>query len=715
MNNSPRPVPKDMTIRILNIQLVIGLVLLLVGLSFHLVIKQSIPGPIGTYWKEGLLGLLVLLWLIRSIIERRLLLTGTSLDGAVLAYLGLLLFRFASDSFGTFAAGTGSTSAQVPLWGLYMSVLYLPLYWLIPTALRTARRPLFLQTSEIQERRPEYRAVRWLLLLLVGIGGLLALGGLAEFILDVPLWPSEEIRQRLGHSDFYIYGSHVRRVYFTLDSPTMLANTLAMLLPLGIALAFVPLPLDPQAARRWKWLRIASGTASLLMAACIVVTFSRGIWVATILSLLVMAFLGGLARSLSTRRHWRAILVTMALVIVAGLAWAILLKVRANTADLPRVDVIELSPEAYAAMPVAEIRQQLLKDTPLYGQAITQTWTLLDPITGAHETKTVLYEHPPEQGKAEITYQVQVPPAAEAGAEVLRPALRFSIALDPRVWSPDKGDGTSFQIYVTDIDNLGALNPLDQGVFAFVRHLNPKHNPSDRRWRNFVLDLSPWAGRTIHLTLITEAGPAGDWGYDWSGWAHLQIVSIEPGLFGDQFDAAQENTITRHVRSILDWTRDETNRDRLAAWSLSLSAWRAAPLWGQGLGTTGAAALRTQPERAFVTESQVLKSLVELGLPGLLALAYLWFQIARTGYRAYRGVTRRGLTGRDRAAYGTVPDARMLLWGILTSLMIVFLEGWVYQNLEGKQVNAYFWVLVGLLGFLAHTQTNLSRKPGSDD
>jgi hypothetical protein len=25
----------------------------------------------------------------------------------------------------------------------------------------------------------------------------------------------------------------------------------------------------------------------------------------------------------------------------------------------------------------------------------------------------------------------------------------------------------------------------------------------------------------------------------------------------------------------------------------------------------------------------------------------------------------------------------------------------VYQNLEGKQVNAYFWVLVGLLGFLA--------------
>jgi len=35
------------------------------------------------------------------------------------------------------------------------------------------------------------------------------------------------------------------------------------------------------------------------------------------------------------------------------------------------------------------------------------------------------------------------------------------------------------------------------------------------------------------------------------------------------------------------------------------------------------------------------------------------------------------------------------------SLLVVFIEGLVYQNLEVKQVNAYFWTFVGLLAYLA--------------
>jgi len=37
----------------------VGLVLFLLILPFHLVVKKLIPGPVGTYWKEMLLGLLV--------------------------------------------------------------------------------------------------------------------------------------------------------------------------------------------------------------------------------------------------------------------------------------------------------------------------------------------------------------------------------------------------------------------------------------------------------------------------------------------------------------------------------------------------------------------------------------------------------------------------------------------------------------------------------
>ena len=499
-------------------------------------------------------------------------------------------------------------------------------------------------------------------MLLVGIGGVVALGGLAEFLLDVSLWPSDEIVQRLGFPDFYIYDTHVRRVYFTFDSPTTLANTLAMLLPLALALT-LPSAAPPGERRRWRWVRLAAGLSAALMAACIVVTYSRGIWVATAVSLVAMGLLSGFLR-----RNWPALLAAAGVVGSIGLAWGLVAVVRAERAVPVGRGVVEFTPTAYYALPVTDVSQELLSAEPIQGEAVIQTWTLFDPIAGRDDTRRVLYEHPPESGRQEIIYRVAVP---EAGA------LRFSIAVSPEVWSPEKGDGTSFQVYVADTD------ASREGQFVFVRYINPKHNPSDRRWRNFLVDLSPWAGRAVDVSLITEGGPVGDWAFDWGGWAELQVVSVGPSAFS----AAQtENAILRHAVSILDWVRDETNRDRLAAWRLALDARRSAPLWGNGLGTTGVAALRTRPESAFVTESQVLKALVELGLPGLLALGFLWFQIARVGYRGFRAADD--------------PTRRRLLLGILTGLLVVFVEGWVYQNLEVKQVNAYFWTLVGTMAFL---------------
>lgn len=626
----------------LNTLIAIGLTLFLLILPFHLVVKKTLPDPLGTYWKEMLLGLLVVLWAIRCLRARQLLMSGTPLDRAVLVYLGLLLLRFVLER-----------SGWVGAWGLYVSVLYLPLFWLVPT---------------VSQQYP-----RWaigLAALLVAIGGVVALGGMIEFLLDVSLWPSDEMVQRQGFPDVFIYATRVRRVYFTFDSPTTLANTLAMLVPL--ALAFSLLPLEKGASRE-KWGRLAAGLAAALMIACIIVTFSRGIWVATVLSLLGMGLLTGFAR-----RNRRALLAAAGVPMLIGLAWGVATAFKAGQATPAYRGVVELSPRAYEAAPVTGITQELLRAKPAYGKAITQTWTLLDPITGQDDTRTVLYEHPHENGREEIIYRVTVP---EAGA------MRFAIALSPQVWSPKKGDGASFQIYVSESEALHTAGvdstSTPQGQFVLVRYINPKHNPSDRRWRNFLVDLSPWAGRTVNLSLITEEGSASDWAFDWAGWAELQIVSVDPGYFSS---AQTENVVLRHTGSILDWAQDETNRDRLAAWSLALSAWHAAPVWGNGLGSTGVAALRTRPEQAFVTESQVLKAVVELGLLGLLALTYLWFQIARVGYRAYR------MAGDS--------TRRMLLVGILTSLLIVFVEGWVYQNLEVKQVNAYFWTFVGLLAFL---------------
>jgi hypothetical protein len=54
------------------------------------------------------------------------------------------------------------------------------------------------------------------------------------------------------------------------------------------------------------------------------------------------------------------------------------------------------------------------------------------------------------------------------------------------------------------------------------------------------------------------------------------------------------------------------------------------------------------------------------------------------------------------AAYRVVPaQRRLLVLGLMGSMLVIFIEGLVYQNLEVKQVNAYFWTLAGLLAFLA--------------
>jgi O-antigen ligase len=624
-----------------------GLLLFLLVLPFHLVVKKLVPDPLGTYWKEILLGLLVLLWATRSLLARRLLLAYWPLDVAVFAYLGVLLLRFVLDG-----------SSWVGVWGLYVTVMYLPLYWIVAAVLY---------------RRPN-RLVP-LVASLVGVGALVALGGLLEFVWNVPLWPSDETALRQGFPGVFIYGTNIRRVYFTFDSPTTLANTLAMILPLALSLVLVG---------RHLAIRVVAGLAAALMAACVIVTFSRGIWVATVLSLAVMAtwiILSSRARGDLIRRNWKPLVVIGGALGLIALAWAAVWLAWGPRQDSTYEGVVELSRTAYETTPVTDVAQELWLAEPLLGEHITQTWSLPDPITAEDDRRRVLYQHPPETGTAESIYLVEVP---EAGA------LRFAIALSPEVWSPSKGDGASFHVYVAEVEAPG------EGQLVFVRYINPKYNPSDRRWRNFTLDLSPWAGRPVQLSLITDPGESGDWSFDWAGWAEPQVVSVVPGYFDN---TQAENAILRHTSSITDWAQDETNRDRLAAWSQGINAWLSSPLWGTGLGSTGVAALRTHPESAYVTESQVLKALVELGPIGLLVLAFLWFQIARVGFRTYHAM---GESAR-----------RILLVGTLTGLLVAFVEGLVYQNLEVKQVNAYYWTLVAAVAFLAGQV--LATRPADDE
>jgi hypothetical protein len=620
--------------------LAIGIALFVIGLTFQLVIKGVVPGPIGTYWKEALLGVLLVVWVVRSFLARRLQIDQNILTYAILIYAGLIMLRLLVD-----------VATLVAAWGLYFSILYLPLVLLVPVALR---------------RNPN--TLIWFIGILVGLGGVVALGGVIEFILNRPLWPSAELTTLQGFPDMYIYGTHLRRVYFVFDSPTTLANTLALLLPLSIYMVFY--------LRRIA-LRIASGIAAILMFICILFTFSRGIWVAVALAAIAIIVL-----KIFIEGNRRIIQVGLGIAVTAGVIFIAVQLMRPVTTITDQY-TIELSASLYKQVPVEGTPLSLMDKTPQNGSVEFQNWTLFDPIGQSNDTRTVLYSPPKADGPSEVIYRVTIPDSG---------ALLFFITLDPKVWAPDRGDGVDFKVFLNDPENQNS------GSTVFLRYINPKSNPTDRRWRNYVIDLSGWSGKTVDLYLITDSGPQSDYSYDWAGWGGLQLVSIPQSYLAMNLPKPQ-NPVIAHMASIIDWARDPSNQDRLLAWNLGINAWLKSPFWGNGLGTTGEAALRTMPGTGFVTESQLLKSLVELGIPGFLTWAFLWFTIGQFAIRLYKKTEK--------------PEQRMLVLGILCSLIIVFIDGLVYQNLEVKQVNAIFWSLVGVLIYLKPVKPDSALAKGS--
>lgn len=114
----------------------------------------------------------------------------------------------------------------------------------------------------------------------------------------------------------------------------------------------------------------------------------------------------------------------------------------------------------------------------------------------------VLFQHPISR----IEYALQVPPDAR---------LAFSMALAPEVWRADWGDGVQFEVYLAGMDGEWAL---------WSEYIDPKNDPADRRWHDRELDLGPWAGQAVTLTLVTTPGPAADDRYDWAGWGTPRIV-----------------------------------------------------------------------------------------------------------------------------------------------------------------------------------------------
>jgi hypothetical protein len=127
------------------------------------------------------------------------------------------------------------------------------------------------------------------------------------------------------------------------------------------------------------------------------------------------------------------------------------------------------------------------------------------PIAIDVEEKRALFAH----ARTEAAWRVTPP----AGA-----VFKTSLALAPGVWS-QPGDGVVFRVFARDAGRtIDLLN----------RHLDPRNVAADRHWIPVDIDLSPLAGRSIELVLLTEPSPPGvepHYGHDWGLWGEPRIVT----------------------------------------------------------------------------------------------------------------------------------------------------------------------------------------------
>ncbi|MBV9677157.1 MAG: YfhO family protein [Acidobacteriaceae bacterium] len=114
-----------------------------------------------------------------------------------------------------------------------------------------------------------------------------------------------------------------------------------------------------------------------------------------------------------------------------------------------------------------------------------------------------LGEHPPY---ARLPYRLQVGNAR---------TFRFSYALDPAVFDKTASDGVGFSVEVETPS--GAISKV------FSNYIDPKHNPSERRWMDGAVDLSKYQGQSIRLLFSTDPGPKGDSAFDWAAWSNFQL------------------------------------------------------------------------------------------------------------------------------------------------------------------------------------------------
>jgi len=156
-------------------------------------------------------------------------------------------------------------------------------------------------------------------------------------------------------------------------------------------------------------------------------------------------------------------------------------------------DFIERLPEAEVTTPGSPIQTDYcLPGGPVASCYVASTyWTMPDD-----EPRPVLFMHPSSWAR----YVVTVPVEATM--------LRFSVGMYPPSWGWG-GDGTLFEVCIQQ-DGTGEKRLFSMHVSNAMK---------DRGWHSGEVDLTPYAGQVVTLTLGAHPGLQNDPTGDWAGWA----------------------------------------------------------------------------------------------------------------------------------------------------------------------------------------------------
>ncbi len=125
-------------------------------------------------------------------------------------------------------------------------------------------------------------------------------------------------------------------------------------------------------------------------------------------------------------------------------------------------------------------------------------------------TKKCLAMHPTYKTGPGYTFAVFGPVALP---QTPRAVLRCEIGKGD---GSDPGDGILFRVAI--VDSAGKETTVAEK--QWIEHA----------WTPLRADLSPWAGQSVKLKLITDPGPADNTSGDWARWAGMRIESADPVL-----------------------------------------------------------------------------------------------------------------------------------------------------------------------------------------